>query len=233
MKRRWHRMTLSILVAHLLALTAAAEAATEPQRLVDDATATVGSFLRDSRFKAIPSYLKESRGVLVVPALLRAGIGIGGEGGPGVLLRHDRTTGQWSDPVFVHLRGATLGPQLGVETLNAIFVIMNDDTFDLLLSDRFKLGADATAVFGSQEARTEVAATFDRRSNIYAFLRGSGLYAGASVKGTVVSLRNDWNAAYYGRPVTAQQIIVNPDVTNSGAAPLRDLLTRVSAGTSF
>lgn len=219
---------VSAAAASLLVLTATVAAAvTEPQRLVNDATATVESFLADSELRAVQSYLHQSSGVLIVPGLVKAGVGIGGEGGSGVLLRRDPATGEWSHPAFVHLRGATLGPQLGVEDTEAIFVIMNDETLNALLSDQVKLGADMSAVIGSREARREGATALERRSDIRAFARSGGLYAGASVKGTVVSAKDDWNTAYYGRPVTAEEILTDPSVTNNEAAPLLETLSRL------
>ncbi|KAK3486938.1 uncharacterized protein B0T23DRAFT_423355 [Neurospora hispaniola] len=42
---------------------------------------------------------------------------------------------------------------------------------------------------------------------VYSYVKSRGFYAGVQVDGTVVTERKDANAAFYGRPVTVQQIL--------------------------
>jgi lipid-binding SYLF domain-containing protein len=42
---------------------------------------------------------------------------------------------------------------------------------------------------------------------MYSYSRSQGLFAGVSLEGTGISTRDDANAAYYGKPVTAGEIL--------------------------
>ena len=57
-----------------------------------------------------------------------------------------------------------------------------------------------------------------------------GLFAGVSIDGSLISSRSDWNQEYYGKPMAAQQIVINGQGSNPGADPLREILSRYSGG---
>lgn len=42
----------------------------------------------------------------------------------------------------------------------------------------------------------------------------------------MLSTKSEWNAAYYGRPVGVQQIVLTMEATNPAADPLRSVLSR-------
>ena len=42
---------------------------------------------------------------------------------------------------------------------------------------------------------------------MYSYSRTQGLFAGISLEGTVIGTRNEVNAAYYGKPVEARDIL--------------------------
>ena len=60
------------------------------------------------------------------------------------------------------------------------------------------------------------------------FARSRGLYAGLSLDGSLITVKSDWNAAYYGQPIAAQQLVMQNQGNNPGAAPLREMLGRFS-----
>lgn len=116
------------------------------------------SVLRDPNFGAARTQLKRARGIMIVPQLLKAGFVIGGEGGFGVLLSRD-AQGRWSAPSFVSLAGASFGFQIGVESKEAMFIVMTDKGMNSLLSAQAKLGADASVTAGPVGAGAEAATT--------------------------------------------------------------------------
>jgi lipid-binding SYLF domain-containing protein len=63
-------------------------------------------------------------------------------------------------------------------------------------------------------------------AEILAFVRSKGLYAGATLDGTVIKPATDRNAAYYGADVTAADILVRRSAQNPHADGLRDDLAR-------
>lgn len=186
------------------------------------AVLTVESFAKDPSFLTDKAYVRESYGVLIVPSLVKAGIGIGGQGGSGVLFAHDPETGRWSAPAFFGLGGPTLGPQLGVERLELVFVILDQGALSAILSGDFKLGVDASFVAGSGGGRAE-----STTGDIRVLSRSEGVYAGATLKGTSVSPKDHWNLAFYGRATTPSEIVRTQQVvTDPSVEELRAALSR-------
>jgi lipid-binding SYLF domain-containing protein len=59
--------------------------------------------------------------------------------------------------------------------------------------------------------------------------RAKGLYAGMSLEGSVVAVRDDLNRAYYGRPVSPAEILGGA-VQNPHADPLKKSAAALAAG---
>ena len=60
---------------------AMATAASEEQLLVDKARITFESFMSDPNMSFLKGHLKEAKGILIIPSLLKAGFVFGGSGG--------------------------------------------------------------------------------------------------------------------------------------------------------
>jgi lipid-binding SYLF domain-containing protein len=61
-----------------------------------------------------------------------------------------------------------------------------------------------------------------------AFTRSKGVYGGVNLDGTLVNLSDDWNKAYFGKPVLPPDILIRGTVSNKGA---NKLLASVAKGT--
>ena len=68
------------------------------------------------------------------------------------------------------------------------------------------------------------------RAEILTYSRSRGLFAGVSLDGSMIGARSEWNQAYYGRMMAAQQIVLQGEGSNPGAEPLREMLARFSNG---
>lgn len=196
------------------------DTAGEPRTLVDDANGTLSNFMRDPEMTWFRNNLRTARGLLIAPTFLRAGFIFGGAGGNGVLLVRDGSGG-WSYPAFYTVAAGSVGFQAGVEVAEVILMVRSDHGRDALLSNSFKLGADASVAAGPVGAGAQVAT-----SDILAFSRSKGLYGGVSLDGSVVTARDAWNSSYYGRSVRPVDILVSRTVSNPQADPLRAMLAR-------
>ena len=65
-------------------------------------------------------------------------------------------------------------------------------------------------------------------ADFIAFSRSKGAYAGLNLEGSVVSVRDSLNKAYYRKEVTPVQIIVEKKVSNAGSAQLRSTLKKAA-----
>ena len=192
----------------------------ESIQAVEKARFTLDSFMNDSNMGAFRDLLKDAKGVLIVPQMLKGAFVVGASGGNGVLLVRDEKTGQWTGPAFYTLGGGSFGLQIGGEASEVILLAMTDRGVNSLLANSFKLGADAGLAAGPVGVGVS-AATANLSADILSFSRSKGLYGGISLDGAVVAVRGDWNDAYYGKNnVSPADILVRRDVTNPHSAAL-------------
>ena len=224
------RHTLAALLAAGTCLsTQTAFAQSEEQALVDQATLTVNEILGDPNFKDGIEMLRKARAVMVIPRKFRAGFIIGGEGGGGVLLGRDGS-GSWSSPAFFGTGAGSVGLQIGVQDSQVLMLIMNDKALNAVLDSQFKFGADASIAVATIGAGIAGATTGALGADIFTISKTRGLFAGAALEGTVLSSRSEWNKSYFGRDVSARQIVIGAEVHNPAADGLRAALMRFSQG---
>jgi SH3 domain-containing YSC84-like protein 1 len=197
---------------------------TRQQDLVDRSTLALQEMLGGSQSKDLVGTLRSARAVIICPQVFKAGVVIGGSGGSCVLMGR-AAAGSWSDPAFYSLGSGSFGPQIGVQDAELMIMIMNDRALTAVMNDRFKLGGDASFSAASIGAGVGGATTTAMRADIVTFAKTRGLYAGASIEGSVLSSDPKGNAAYYGKPYTAPEVAVQMLANNPGANPLRQTLS--------
>jgi lipid-binding SYLF domain-containing protein len=161
--------------------------------------------------------LKNARGVLISPEIVKVGFVLGGSGGRAVMLVKDASTGKWEGPAFYSLGTASIGFQAGVAVSESVMLVMTDRAIDSFLSNKFKPGGDASVAAGPVGA----GAQSNVKADVFTFARSKGLYGGLNFDGTVVSINKGWNKAYYGKSVSPVDILVRHTVTTTAADPLK------------
>ena len=113
----------------------------------------------------------------------------------------------WGPPAGVRLAGGSLGFQLGAQSTDVVMLVMNQRGLKRLLSDKFTIGAEASAAVGP--IGRDAAADTDVLMNaeIIAYSRARGIFAGVSLDGTVVQEDKEENEKLYGRPLRTREII--------------------------
>ena len=103
-----------------------------------------------------------------------------------------------------------------------VSLVMTEKGLASLLSRSFKMGGDASVAAGpvGTGAQTDLVADF------IAFSRSKGIYGGLSLDGTVASIADSWNRAYYGRALTPP---TSSSVTRSATKQASELLNMVTA----
>jgi len=215
----------TILAAMLLVAAAPGTMAAgeeDAQGIVDKARVAFGGFMRDDNYGWMRDHLKDAKGVLIYPQVLKAGFIFGGSGGTGVLLSRDGKTGEWSNPAFYTMGSASVGLQIGGESAEVVLLVMSQKGMDSLLTSKFKLGGDASVALGPVGG----GAQSDITTDFLSFSKSQGLYAGVNLDGSYLSVRDSLNKAYYGKEVSPIDIIVRHSVSNRGAIPLREELKK-------
>jgi len=225
---------VSVIIPILAALTVAAALVmtfftpaiaaddSEAQGIVDKARVTFNEFMRDEHYTWFHDNLKSVKGLLIFPQIIKGGFFLGGSGGTGVLVVRDQETGDWSEPAFYTIGSVTFGLQIGGEASQVIMMVMSQKAIDSLTTSSFKLGGDTSVALGpiGEGAKANVTADF------ISFAKSKGLYAGINVEGSVVDVRDNLNAAYYGREVRPIDIFVKKGVSNKGSEELRITLKK-------
>jgi len=226
--KEWFAVTailLPVLMVTSLTVPAFADSRQKTEQLVDKARFSLESFMSDSNMSAFRDLLKQAKGVLIVPQLLKGAFIFGASGGSGVLLTRDEKTGQWIGPAFYTLGGASFGLQIGGEASEVVLLVMTDRGINSVMANSFKLGVDVGLAAGPIGAGV-AASTANLSADILSFARSKGLYGGISLDGVVVAVRGGLNEAYYGKKVTPAEIIVSRDVTNPQAHGLLESVAR-------
>lgn len=159
-----------------------------------DLAAKVLQNYTDAADENIPAaVLQNAVGVMIVPDVIKAGLIAGGRHGTGVLLA--RNENEWSLPVFVSITGGSLGVQAGVESSDLILVFNEQESLQRIMEgEDFTLGADAAAVAGLTGVKGNVS-TKDAAVMVYQNVEG--LFAGASLTGSVITLSQDATKVFY------------------------------------
>jgi lipid-binding SYLF domain-containing protein len=222
------RRLIAIVACTLFGLLGSpAEAKTDaPQRVVERARLALDSFLDDPNFEYMRVYVQNAYAVLVVPEVLKGGFILGAEYGVGVLLVRNPQTGTWGKPAFYSVYGGSLGLQAGGSMSDVIFTVMNEGAVARLIANKVKLGGDMEVALGRIGAGVGAGTTMQFGEDVYVFSKSKGLFGGITLDGTVIAPKNDWNEAYYGRPVDPMQVVREPAPTNTEIAALHDSLSR-------
>ena len=218
---------LSALMVLPVTLPASADDTQSATQLAEKAKFTLENFMSDPMMGAFRDLSKTAKGVVIFPQLLKGAFIFGAQGGSGVFLARDERTGQWTEPAFYTLGGASFGFQIGGQASELILLVMTDRGVRSLLTNSLKLGADAGLAVGPVGMGTS-AASANLSADILSFARSKGLYGGISLEGAVIATRNDWNRAYYGREVTPTDIIVRRDVSNPEARGLIEAVRKLA-----
>src|SRR6202451_3866284 len=99
--------------------------------------------------KGIPEeVLAGAKCILVVPDLIKGGFIFGGKHGRGVA--SCRTSDGWSAPAFVSVGGGSWGLQIGIEGVDLVMLVMNEQGFQPLLSSKFELTGEGSGAAGTR-----------------------------------------------------------------------------------
>ncbi len=156
--------------------------------------------------KRVPSeMIANAYAVAVIPDVIKAGLVIGGRHGLG-LISVKTENGTWSNPSFISMSGGSIGFQAGVSSTDVILVFRTQRGVDSIVHGKFTLGADASVAAGPVGRTAQASTDAQLKAEIYSYSRARGLFAGAALDGSVISIDNDANAAIYGDGITPRRI---------------------------
>ena len=149
--------------------------------------------------------LEHAKCIAVVPHLLKGGFVFGAENGRGVTTC--RTANGWSAPAFFAITGGSWGLQIGVEGVDLVMIIQNDNGMKRLIGSGFELGADASAAAGPVGRHASADTNWKLDTEILTYSRAKGAFAGLTLNGASIRRDDDSTVAVYGRDVSTRRIL--------------------------
>ena len=160
--------------------------------------------------KGVPlSVLRDSKCVIIMPSVKKLAFGIGATYGRGVMTCRtgDDYKGPWSAPIMMASSGGNIGFQIGGEATDFVIIAMNDQGAKSLVSNKVKLGADASVAAGPVGRTAEAATNASMKAQMLSYSRSRGVFGGVSLSGATLRPDGGANENLYGRKVTPQEIM--------------------------
>lgn len=197
----------------------------ETEQHVDAARTTLSDFMRDPDLTWFRDHVGAAKAVMISPRILQAGLIVGGSGGAALVIAHDRSGTSWNGPAFYRMATGSLGLQAGAQASEMVALIMTDKALNSLLSTSFKIGGDVSVAAGPIGVGAAAPVTAD----MIVYTRSKGLYGGVNMDGTVITVDQGRNEAYYGRAATPVDILVTHSVSNPYGASLARMVSHAVA----
>jgi lipid-binding SYLF domain-containing protein len=154
----------------------------------------------------IPTYLLNQAQCIAVMRNVKAGFIVGGEGSTGLV--SCRLNGGWSAPSFLNTGGINFGFLIGGQVVDNVILFMTPYSRQMLNRGSVTLGGDLSFAMGP--LGEGVGASLAQNSHLLVYSAGTGLYAGFSLNGTVMSHGDERNTMVYGRYFSPGQILATP-----------------------
>jgi lipid-binding SYLF domain-containing protein len=157
--------------------------------------------------KGIPEEVMEgAKCIAVIPHEIRGGFVFGARYGKGVATC--RTPKGWSAPAFFTITGGSWGAQVGLEGVDNVLMIMNQKGMERLLSDKFQIGAQASAAAGPVGRHASAGTDWKLETEILSYARAKGAFVGVTLDGAWVRPDNEAMLAVYGPDASVRDVLL-------------------------
>ena len=194
----------------VILLTANAQADQADRRDLVKNSSFVMDEIMDSPDGGIPqSLISKAKAIVIFPTMLKGGFFIAARYGQGIATVRSEKTGSWGPPAFLTTVGGSFGFQIGAQAVDLILLVMTERGLNGLLKDRFTLGADIGIAAGPVGRYAEAGADILMQGEIYSYSRSKGIFAGVSLKGTVIMANKNANQEYYRQELDSKDILIS------------------------
>jgi lipid-binding SYLF domain-containing protein len=217
-KMRASILSLAILLGACLATTGAHAM----QDDVDQALTVLEHFY-DIPEKSIPPAVMRAAKGLAILTMTKAGFIFSARGGKGIVVA--RTDKGWSGPSGIGTGGIGFGFQAGAQISEYVIVLNTPEAVKAFsLGGNVTLGGALSVAVGPVGRTAEAGVAI--QAAMYTYSRSQGAFAGVSLEATVIGTRNEANEKYYGKSVTAKDILAGKVEPPAGARKLLQELSK-------
>ena len=201
-----HFLTCSALVLFLI-MPAVTSASSDKEDDVNRAqrAATVFQEIMNAPDSIPQDVLNKAQCIAIIPGDKKFAFIFGADYGRGLAVC--RTENGWSAPLYLAVEGGSFGYQIGGSSTDLILLFMNDHALHSLLSDKFKLGGDASVAAGPVGRQASATTDLKLTAEILSYSRSKGVFAGVSLDGTVVQADKSGDEAMYGAGVSRHDVL--------------------------
>ena len=171
--------------------------------------------------------LEHAKCIAVVPHMLKGGFVFGAENGRGVATC--RTANGWSAPAFFTITGGSWGLQIGVEGVDLVMIIQNEEGMKHLINSNFELGGDASAAAGPVGRHASADTDWKLNTEVLTYSRAKGLFAGLTLTGAAIRRDDDSTEATYGHDVSTRHILDGGEAVPASAQSFIDAVRGAKA----
>eukprot|EP00158_Paraphelidium_tribonemae_P007960 Partr_v1_DN28410_c0_g2_i1_m42098 putative SH3 domain containing, Ysc84-like 1 (S. cerevisiae) len=177
------------------------------------AAKTLHSFIKPNASKGpdsiIPANIIANAKGLAIMSVIKAGFIWSGRMGSGIVVAR-LPDGSWSAPSCIGTAGVGFGGQIGAEMTDYVIVLNTADAVKAFsMGGNVTLGGNLSVAAGPVGRTAEAAGAVgnSRLAAIFSYSKTKGLFAGVSLEGSVIIERKDANSDFYGRPMSAKDIL--------------------------
>ena len=141
--------------------------------------------------------------------------------------------GEWSAPSAIGTAGLSTGFEIGGELIELMIVLGSPKAVKVFHKSQLNVGAGLDLTVGpyGRSAEAAAAASASGLNANYSYSQTKGLFAGISLRGSVITTRKEINEKFYGRNDLSVASILSLDVERpKAAAPLYEALANAAAG---
>ncbi len=218
----FNRVLLSVFVIIFLIITSSYSQSREEKRIKasDEKLQSIASEIPDT-------ILSKALGFAIVPNFIRAGAGVSGFRGQGVL-SIKMQDGCWSYPSFISFHGLAVGLQAGGQITDVVLIFTSKRSIDAFADGKVSLGSGVSVEPGPLRSKGEPG----KNADIYYYAKNKGAYVGASFDGASINIDSNANEKFYDlKDITYEKIMQNQikDVPES-SEEFKKNLVKVAGG---
>ncbi|OMJ26536.1 SH3 domain-containing protein [Smittium culicis] len=157
--------------------------------------------------KVIPANILERCKGIAVLTVIKGGFMWSGRAGSGLVVSR-LPDGKWSSPSAIGTAGVGFGGQIGAELTDFVMILNTDSAVKAFSrGGNLTLGASVAIAAGPLGRSVEAGGAVLNPAPVFSYSKTKGLFAGASLEGSVIIERKGTNERFYGKKVRAYELL--------------------------
>eukprot|EP00526_Cylindrotheca_closterium_P008654 CAMPEP_0113610248 /NCGR_PEP_ID=MMETSP0017_2-20120614/4922_1 /TAXON_ID=2856 /ORGANISM="Cylindrotheca closterium" /LENGTH=517 /DNA_ID=CAMNT_0000519117 /DNA_START=101 /DNA_END=1654 /DNA_ORIENTATION=- /assembly_acc=CAM_ASM_000147 len=179
---------------------------------IRQATSTLEYMVHFEReeLQSIPIDLLRCAKGLCFLTVIKAGLVVSGRVGTGLLIARGGEQ-EWSAPLALGTLGLGWGMLAGGDITHYLVVLTTTEAVESLVNGTVQLGGEISVAVGplGRSATSQVAASQTDWAvhPAYSYAHSQGLFAGMSLEGSILTVRHDVNAKFYGQHLKPEEVL--------------------------